>query len=137
MITKQQVMKMTTKEKLLELARFLVEEVESKWFDLGTFAEKGFTQKKCGTTACAAGWATVCFPKSGLKLKLEDEWGDELTLVYKEHYGFEAAAAFFGIVAHEAYYLFEPGSYYPPNNKRRNVAKRLREVAQRYHENWI
>ncbi len=133
MITKQQVAKMTTKEKLLELARFLVEEVKPQWFDLSNWADKGFSQKKCGTTACAMGWATVCFPKSGLKLKLEDEWGDDLLLVYKEHYGFEAAAAFFGLISlNEAYYLFDPGGYNLRSNKKSNVAKRLREIAKRY-----
>ena len=59
---------MTTKEKLLKLAKFLEEEVQDPWFDLDKWATKGFTEKQCGSTACAVGWATACFPDSGLHL---------------------------------------------------------------------
>ncbi len=118
--------KMATKEKLLKLARFLIEEVKPEWFDLSNWADKGFSQKKCGTTACAAGWATVCFPRSGLKLRS----GSLGSLEYRDELGFAAAMAFFGITRDEAYYLFDPVSYESPHNKRRNVAKRLREVAK-------
>ncbi len=143
MIAKQKFSEMTTAEKLLELARFLVEEVKPKWFDLRSWAEKGFPQKKCGTTACAGGWATVCFPKSGLKLSgfLFLESGLKLKAVsdsgflfleYKGYNGFAAVAQFFGITFEQANHLFSPSSYNLRSNKKSNVAKRLRELAKDY-----
>jgi hypothetical protein len=59
---------MNTK-RALKLADFLETQIKDEWFDLRFFGTKGFNEKKCGSTTCAMGWATVCFPKSGLFLK--------------------------------------------------------------------
>ncbi len=132
MITKKQFL--TTRDKLLELARFLVEEVKPGWFNLASWAEPGFPKKKCGTTACSVGWATVCFPKCGLKLY--SDGNETLGLRYRVddvvHLGFAAAAQFFGIDWNDAFWLFDPNSYRYPHNKRKNVAKRLKEIAKKY-----
>ncbi len=138
MITKQQFEEMTTRDKLLELARFLVEEVKSPWFDLNSWAEKGFPEKACGTTACAVGWATVCFPQCGLKLwRSAGAHSDSLALLYElgdeTFHGIYAVRTFFGISPDEAEYLFLSYTYERRSNKRTNVAKRLKEIARRYH----
>ena len=121
---------MTTKQKLFKLADFLEHEVEDSWFDMDWWAAEGFPEKKCGTTACAAGWATVCFPDSGLYL----EGAEELGIRYKYENGrvisgMEAAAVFFGINITIAEYMFNPSRYLDSNSSRRAVIKRLREVA--------
>ena len=66
-------------KKLLKLADGLEELIPKrnwkKYFDLDSWAEAGWEQKVCGTTACAMGWATVIFPRSKLKLvKADSHW---------------------------------------------------------------
>ena len=112
---------MTTKAKLLKLADFLEQKVKDSWFDLGTWGDKGFPKKECGATACAAGWATVCFPRSGLTL-LPNSYVEGLEIAYRRgdsgRYtrGFAAVMAFFEIDREAAehlfdhvYYIFNPG----------------------------
>lgn len=55
------------KMKLRTLADFLEAKVKKEWFKIHIFFEQGFEEQKCGTRACALGWATQCFPDS-LKL---------------------------------------------------------------------
>ncbi len=50
--------------RLLTLAYFLKTQVEHRHFDMSWFTNtKGGNLHKCGSTACALGWATVVFPK--------------------------------------------------------------------------
>ena len=59
---------------------------------------------ECGTTACVAGWATVCFPRSNLFLSSD---GDGFfTVRYNGDEGIEALASMFGISWSDASYLF-------------------------------
>ncbi len=125
---------MTTKQKLRKLADFLDNEVKDAWFDLGYWAKKGFLEKQCGTTACAAGWATVCFPKSGLTLCPRSAYhprSEELVVSYGRARGIVAVMEFFGFNGETARYLFLPSEYPHHRRGRRSVAKRLREVANR------
>ena len=124
---------MTTQQKLLKLADFLENEVKDSWFALSSWATKGFTKKECGTTACAAGWATVCFPKSGLRLQPigdvvglnESHESQEMTIMG----GPPAVRKFFGIDIDTYRHLFDQDSYPAGRDGRKNVVKRLREVA--------
>ena len=50
---------MTTKEKLLKLAKFLEEYVKDDWFNLDTWSTEGFQKEQCGSVACALGWASA------------------------------------------------------------------------------
>lgn len=127
--------KMTTKQKLLKLADFLEHKVKSPWFDMETWADRGFPEKKCGTTACAVGWATVCFPRSGLTLMKDDCEDscddDDLEIVYKRPghdtlSNFEACTAFFDIDHGTADYLFAPDEYPKRRQGRMSVVRRLR-----------
>ena len=120
---------MTTKQKLLKLADFLEHKVKSRWFNLGSWSTPGFPEKKCGTTACAGGWATVCFPKSGLSL-VSDEFNDEaLEISYKGVLNMDAVEVFFGINEDTAEYLFAPDRYPSRRRGKKSVIRRLREVA--------
>lgn len=121
---------MTTKQKqkLLKLADFLEHKVKSHWFNLDTWADAGFREKKCGTTACAMGWATVCFPRS---LTLSH---DTNAVVYRrpnrrDVSGFDASMEFFGISDYDAFRLFDPISYPENRQGRMSVVRRLRAFA--------
>ncbi len=142
---------MSTKEKLLALADFLENQVKDHWFDLRYWATTGFTEQECGTTACAAGWATVCFPDSGLSLT-HHMAGINITMKYvsngRTDFGSGAVQQFFGIGDELASHLFYHHHYrYGQQNKsshlfyhhhyrygqqnKRHVVERLREVANR------
>lgn len=129
----------TTKRKLLKLADFLKTKVQSKWFNLDYWATAGFAEKECGTTACAVGWATVCFPRSGLRLVDDDGdddgWADDIDIKYtyrgEEFEGIDAAGKFFGIDDSTASYLFLPESYPEKRRGRKSVINRIREVVER------
>lgn len=114
-------MKKMEKARLLKLAKFLREYVKSNWFNLSVWAEDGFVEKKCGTAACALGWAPSCFPRSGLKLMGKYNLIPE----YNGHDGIEAGEAFFGLSSGEARYLFDPTCYPKSHRGRLYVAKRI------------
>ncbi len=75
-----------------------------QWFT-GTFCGRRdeHLHNECGTSACALGWATIIFKRSGLR-RLHTEWDQPIT--YKGHYYFRAAEAFFGITPSESIYIF-------------------------------
>ncbi len=115
-------------DKLLKLADFLENEVEPRWFDIDFWATPGWTEQKCGTTACAMGWATVCFPEEGLSIKNIDDHpigevvyekdGNRLVDEY-------AAAAFFGLSHNEAIHIFV--SYPVGEDTKAHVIERIRK----------
>ncbi len=121
---------MRTTQKLLKLADFLEHKVKSRQFDLATWGTAGFLEKECGSAACAAGWATVCFQGSGLTLV--DNYADHCDIVYrrgrKTFEGFEACMNFFEIDRELAEHLFDPDEYTRPG--RMDVVRRLRAVAK-------
>ena len=125
---------MTTKQKLLKLADFLEHKVKDHWFGMREWGTIGFTEKKCGTTACAAGWATVCFPESGLYLYEDTYRGsdgseDGLGISYTGLKHFEAVKAFFETDEETTNYLFNPVAYPINRRGRRSVIRRLRTTA--------
>ena len=124
---------MTTKKKLLKLADFLEFKVKNRWFDLEYWADREFPEKKCGTAACAAGWATVCFPRSGLTLlpSVRFAGGGDLEVAYETLRGFDACMAFFKINRDEAEHLFDPDEYSEGRRGRMSVVRRLRTVANK------
>ncbi len=117
-------------DRLTELANFLEKKVEPDWFNMGVWAEDGFTEQKCGTAACAFGWATQCFPDDLELVKISSShW-----VVRFEHYyrDIQAAERFFEIHREHAYWLFCPdcGSYKveePEDIKLDDVIERIRK----------
>lgn len=101
-------MNATGKRRLLKLADFLETAELSGEFDLTTLAnETRSAQPKCGTRACALGWATTIpsFQRAGLCLRQGD-----LRLKGRRGNGWgETAATFFGISFGEAIDLFGAG----------------------------
>jgi hypothetical protein len=103
---------MMQKQRLLKLAQFLRTSVASHQLKMGTWAEKD-KNASCLTAGCALGWATVCFPRSKLKLILD--WN----LVYKRVYhieyngqdGIKAAMKFFDLHKGQALNIFYPPNY--------------------------
>ena len=127
------------KAKLLKLADFL-DKLPRKKFNMDSFVIKhGNTPDKislkCQAVACAFGWCTVVFPKSGLKLKKIypiNEYHDityEYDIKYKNHTNFHAAAKFFNIDLTESEILFMPDDN-PKLNTPKQVAKRIRRFVK-------
>lgn len=120
-------MNKTGKKRLLQLADFL-ETLGPERFDLQWWAYNGFSPNKCGTTACAVGWATTipAFKKAGLKLYRD--YDDGLYPIYKTYDSWDAVKVFFKLSMKDAEWLFNSG-YYPveQNNNPKYVAKRIRE----------
>lgn len=89
---------------------------------------------KCGTAACAFGWATAipAFRKAGLRLTGNEVYGfNQVVNIHKMNYSvFGTAMDFFGITDKEAHMLFHPDNYNKPT--KHNVIKRLRSVAKQY-----
>ncbi len=120
-----------TRRKLRKLANFLETHVKPDWFDLDSFATRGFTKKECGSTACALGWATVCFPKSGLSLvEGEDNWMQfRFDHNSVSDFDFGAATNFFNITMSMALCLFDPEEYESAHSDKKEVIERLRSLA--------
>ena len=118
------------KTKLAKLADFLENEVKPEWFYLGTWASAGFAERKCGTTACAAGWATVAFPNQGFELKTE-------AITYKGYTSIEAVAAFFDINLHAAQFLFLPSHYLLGKREKKHVVQRIRTLVRTGHFDYF
>ena len=119
--------------RLTKLADFLEKKVQDAWFNLGTWAGSGFTEKKCGTTACAAGWATVCFPRSGLELEPWIGHAGTMLLTFGDEFGFSAVTKFFDLERDDAEHIFDPEMYEDEDEDdgdeptREDVIDRIRE----------
>jgi hypothetical protein len=61
------------KQRLLKLAEFLRTKITDSQFDMFDWA---YGRGGCMTAGCALGWATVCFPNSGLRL-VDQGYDDE------------------------------------------------------------
>ena len=127
----------TTRARLLRLAAFL-ETVPNRrfymysWFD--DIKAGGVvcdlpppTKTRCGTSACALGWATSipAFRRAGLTVRMYK--GDMIRPLFGRLEGEDAAKAFFGITTSEVEELFL-GDQVTPKKK----ARELRTVAARY-----
>lgn len=112
---------------------------------------------KCGTTACAMGWAASMpeFRKEGLRLEVRSStsWldGEDIGAWSINYYkrdrvnggrdlnseGFEAAARFMHITHSQSEYLFGPDSYYEDAMDRKNVIKRIRDFVRYDGRNYL
>ena len=103
-------------ERLLKLADFIEEVVPENRFDmhhfLGTnddFPEEDIhpdqLEAECGTSACAAGWATLLFKKEGLKLA-QEPYGQMWNPAFEEYEGYDALSIFFNIDITDASCIF-------------------------------
>ena len=123
-----------TRRKFRKLATFLETKVKPGWFDLNLWATGGFPEKECGSTACACGWATVCFPKSGLSFRDKCD-GIVLEICWKPkkkgktYSGGDAIGRFFDIDNISVQRLFSP-THYSGGGQKETVIKRLREAAR-------
>lgn len=127
-------MKEIHKERLLQLADFL-ETLPPERFDYGTF---GFESPKCGTVACAFGWApgvfpdliswtekeSVCCPGNfhfGFRVKRGDAWVE----THEE----DAGRTLFGLDGEQFDYLFLPDcgdNYLSDDASAKEVAAHIR-----------
>ena len=99
---------------------------------MGNWGTQGFKEKECGTTACAAGWATVAFPKGGLVL-VDTDGGADLAIEYRRRGrsaldSYVAVAAFFDIDVDASDFLFNPDCY--EDNSKRHVVARIRKMVK-------
>ena len=96
------------KERLLRLARDILPNVPEENFDLGTW--------KCGTSACAVGWAAADpqFNEEGFKLDKQSK-GPLASFIFMPWYeglgGWSAVEKFFGIDFDQAQNLFSDEAY--------------------------
>lgn len=125
-----------SKKKLLKLAKFLETKVRAKRFSLDSWADFWFdaddTDMDCGSTACALGWATKCFPKQGLKIDtVPYSLGSTQCVYYKDCSGFAAGAKFFGISHAQSQFLFE-SAFYPSwgDTRKIDVIRRIRNLVE-------
>ena len=101
--------KLVGAERLLELGIYLRDVVAKKYrknFYMGHWVGMDFSTK-CGTTACAFGWATKIFPE----LKIAPTLHGTPTIAYERKdgtrlFGFDAAEEFFRITPQEGGNLF-------------------------------
>lgn len=79
-------------------------------FDINVFATDGFEEHKCGTSACAMGWATTIpeFRNLGLGFGYNNI---SVSLHFYEGENFGAIENFLDISEQEAQYLFDPATY--------------------------
>jgi hypothetical protein len=113
-------------ERLLKLADFL-DTLDENRFNLRGWVSEDFEPNKCGTVACACGWAGVIFADEGFTLNNSEG-------VYEPHYlgmvGWDAVQCFFGIDFLHAVEMFDVSSYILSANRPKNVANRIREVVK-------
>lgn len=88
-------------ERLRLLADFL-EKLPPERFDLWNWSYGDFKPNRCGTTACACGWATTIFNE----FELVDSF-----VAYKDFISWYAVEKFFQLEQREAMKLFSEGSY--------------------------
>lgn len=99
---------------LTKLANELENKVQDKWLRMDHWAQEGWTEQKCGTTACAIGWATTLVPETELVLTREggggctEYWGPKLG----NRTGWEAVEEAFQLTEDQAEFLFAPESYF-------------------------
>ncbi len=91
------------RRRLRKLAKFL-KTVPPKRFDMGKWASFEFSKENCGTSACAFGWATVCFPRSGLSMGPMNCVMD--TVLFNDQDGEDAAMAFFDLTEDQVDEIF-------------------------------
>lgn len=112
------------KKRLLKLAD-LLETVDERRFNLFSWSDPNFYEHKCGTTACAVGWAMTIpsFKRAGLVP--EGYWN---VPTYKRSRGWLAIQEFFGLSYTETVELFYVDQYSEENRNPYSVAKRIREL---------
>lgn len=95
--------------RLMVLVEFLRHKVKPERFDYTRWASRGFGPRKCGTTACAAGWATVIpeFRDMGLRL-YEGTSACQMGIEFDGLIGLGALAKCFGLGVYEVVRLFSP-----------------------------
>ena len=116
-----------SKRRLLKLADFLEKEVKPNWFNLNRWADYGWKEKECGTTACAVGWATAIpsFRKAGLKL---NNFRDP---IFKKSTNWNAVKKFFDLPSrYDADYLFSIFAYRDEKSSKSDVIKRIRKFVK-------
>lgn len=115
------------KERLEILADFLAK-VPVNHFDLSSWicrssiTQEDLIQHKCGTSACAVGWACTIpeFMEQGLSMHQSG------LPMFKGMSSWDAAEGFFGLIYDEAIALFSSESYMPDENGPEEVAFRIR-----------
>ena len=112
------------KDRLTKLANFLEEKVKPQWFDLGIFCSRGFEKQKCGSVACAIGWMSAAFPRSGITIHRG-------LVSWKEYSNFEAAREFFEIDRELCFHLFNPMNYPSNRGARMDVVRRIRQTVKK------
>lgn len=115
------------KRRLTKLADSLEHAVQTKWFNLYHWADEGFKVRKCGTTACALGWATVFFRE--LTLYCSKDFSPEVR--FRGYEGFYAGAVFFDISSLCSWFLFDPCKYSRGHRGRMDVVRRIRSVVKK------
>lgn len=113
------------RRRLRKLAEFLRTRVPRKRFDMGFFGDEGFAENKCGTSACALGWATVCFPRSGLRMKSVVEEDSILSFEGKTY--LDAAETFFSLGPCDTNFLFGGLDEMTPKQKAKQIEKFLED----------
>lgn len=115
----------TGRKRLLELARFLRDEVTNKLFDFGEVFVIGEKLPKdalkagggCGTVGCGMGWADVRWPNQGL---IRSTCHSNRSFYADD----DNVAEFFGIDEDEVHFLFYPGAL-PSSATRLQLAKHI------------
>ncbi len=99
-------------DRLTTLADYLEKTIQPGWLYMGTWAEDGFDKQECGTTACAMGGATQCFPDE-LELIPGAREGESMDVRVRgtNYHGYAAAINFFEIPNSVAVRLFCPDYY--------------------------
>ncbi len=112
-------MKKLHAERLLQVARVLEELPKEKRFSLGVW-------NKCGSVACAIGWAASdpWFIRRGLKLMDEPDEPHEYYPCYAGEIEEAAAMEFFGLEYDQTISLFFGVAYSTPT--KRNVIRRIK-----------
>jgi len=143
-------MKAIHKKRMQKLAEYL-RTVPIHRFAMSKWATETFCGKRnepshnaCGSTACALGWCSVAFKRSGFKLLRKGDllghkfdssdyasfsWipGDTIIPVYKDRSMFGAAEKFFGITNREATYLFGPDPERTPKEESKVLLQFLKQ----------
>lgn len=123
-------------KRLLRLAKFL-RRVPKRRFNMMIWASGLFcgrpkeVEHKCGTSACALGWASSIpsFKRDGLILK-NDFDSDEAYVFFDGVDGYCAASRFFEIGYESAKYLFD--SEYGWVNRNKETPKQVAERIERF-----
>jgi hypothetical protein len=122
--------------RLAKLSKFLCTKVPKDRFDYGHWVGahwKGKADLSCGTSACAAGWATTIpeFRRRGLNLvhdanQMHDDYGGHVVFYdgYVYRSGISAVARFFGLDFEDARMLFAP-HYGEPTHSAEFVADKI------------